>query len=71
LEGKWFAESAADAEAWGHLLCMHDPFHVILVQVDAAVAATLFRLDRLDNIGPARFAATDELAFFAFVGVVR
>jgi hypothetical protein len=61
LEGKWFAESRTDALAWGRLLFGANPFRVVSATVPALAAEQLFRLQRLDNIGPARFVAAEAL----------
>jgi len=61
LEGKWFAENRRDADAWGLLLYGTAPFRVVWVLIPGRIAASFFRLSRLDNIGPARFAVSDSL----------
>jgi hypothetical protein len=63
MQGHWFAESAADAARWGNLLYPggNQPFVVVEVEVPTAAADLLFRLPKLDNIGPARFADDAEL----------
>jgi hypothetical protein len=61
LEGKWFAESRPDAAAWGLLLYGSTPFRVVSVLIPGRIAASFFRLRRLDNIGPARFAVSESL----------
>lgn len=65
LEGKWFAESAAEARRWGQLL--GGLFVVIEVEFPDDVAEMLFRIERLDNIGPARFADKDQLEYAVLV----
>ena len=61
VEGKWFAESAEDAAQWGKLLYGEQPFRIIAIQIEEASANQLFRLIKLDNIGPARFAEVEQL----------
>lgn len=63
LEGKWFAELAADAAAWGRLFFRHTAVphdRIIQVQVAKNVADRFFRIEMLDGIGPARFLAVDD-----------
>ena len=62
LEGKWFAESQRDAEAWGRMLFGTIPFRVVSTTVSSTIAAGFFRLEWLDNIGPARFADIEQLS---------
>ena len=61
LEGKWFAETKDDADRWGQLLYGAAPFHVVQVEIPAEVAALMFRLPVLDQIGPARYADGEVL----------
>jgi hypothetical protein len=64
LEGKWFAESHAEAVKWGKALArLSGASHanIVAVEFPEDVAAGLFRLRNLDGIGPARFATTVEL----------
>jgi hypothetical protein len=58
FQGKWFAEVAEHAAAWGRLFYRQTglPFHIVVVDVPRNLADRLFRLPSLDNIGPARFA---------------
>ena len=64
LEGKWFAETAADARAWGAAFARIAGIrHVKIVEVEisAAHGRRLHRIEMLDGIGPARFATIDQL----------
>jgi hypothetical protein len=61
MEGKWFAESAADAVNWGNKFYPGGNFTVIEAQFPTDVADTFFRLERLDGIGPARYGELDIL----------
>ena len=64
LEGKWFAETIENARAWGHWfsgISGMNHARIVVVDIPDAMAARLFRLDRLDDIGPARFVSLDEL----------
>jgi hypothetical protein len=63
FQGKWFAESLADAIAWGKLLhpIAATGFLVIEIDLPQTVADQFFRLPLLDGIGPARFADVTEL----------
>ena len=60
LQGKWFAEKVAHAAEWGRRLfhLCGPPFHIVLVDVPAALANQMFQLTYLDHIGPARYAET-------------
>jgi hypothetical protein len=75
MQGHWFAESAADAARWCSLLypAVNQPFVIVEVEVPTAAADLLFRLPKLDNIGPARFADDGELVIFnhAKVGPIQ
>lgn len=64
LEGKWFAERADDAREWGRRFARtsgipHD--RIVEAEVDSATADQFFRLPRLDEVGPARFAEIGQL----------
>jgi hypothetical protein len=61
LEGKWFAESADDAAKWGDALQGPGNYRIIEVEFSAEVAEQLFRVQRLDNIGPACYSELHEL----------
>jgi hypothetical protein len=63
MEGKWFAETAADALEWGQRL-NNSVGAVISVRVPTNLAGQLHRIPKLDGIGPARFANGDQLAQF-------
>ncbi len=70
LAGKWFAERASHAETWGHRLYVALPFHVIEVEVAERVADQWYRVPRLDNIGPSRYAEEADLLLITLVGEV-
>jgi hypothetical protein len=57
-QGKWFAESAEHARAWGQVLqrLTGEAFEVVQVELPREVADQMFRIAALDGIGPARFA---------------
>ncbi len=63
MAGKWFAETAIDAAEWGRRFYQWTltPFFVVQVDVTEAVAEQMFRIDNLDNIGPARRASSGNL----------
>jgi|ERR1044072_8071417 hypothetical protein len=61
VDGKHFAESPQDAEEWGSWLYDEDDFRIVAVELPEAEADKLMRWDRLDAIGPARFAELHEL----------
>src|ERR1700693_1346358 len=53
LEGKWFAETARDAMAWGEFFARisgvaHD--RIISIEIDGGVAAEFWRVSMLDGI---------------------
>ena len=58
MQGKWFAESADDAAAWGRAFYRYGggAFYIVQASVPRAVADRMFRHPRLDGIGPARYA---------------
>src|SRR5271156_3698591 len=59
--GKFFAESGGDALQWGAVLEGVGNFRILEVEFPKMVADQFMRFNRLDNIGPARFARFDEL----------
>lgn len=62
MEGKWFAELLDDALAWGNQLYPKgDVFHVVRAFVPQDAADLMFRIPRLDQIGPARYADEEVL----------
>jgi hypothetical protein len=70
FQGKWFAERPEEAAEWGRQFYPSGSFHLIEVEADDTVAAKLFRLPSLDQIGPARFAEILDLPRFLFVGEI-
>jgi hypothetical protein len=61
LEGKWFAVNAEDAARWGNALQGLGNYRIIEVEAPEKIAEQFFRVDWLDNIGPAMYAELDEL----------
>lgn len=61
LGGKFFAENPADAARWGDALEGAGRCRLVEVEVASNAADNLMRWERLDNIGPARYAELDEL----------
>ncbi|SIO92800.1 RHS repeat domain-containing protein [Vibrio spartinae] len=62
MEGKWFAESYNDAVAWGHRMGHGgDTFRVVQVDVPDEIADNFYRVEKLDNIGSARYAELEDL----------
>ena len=57
MEGKWFAETLSHAMEWGYKMQGAGNFRVVATSVSKTFADTMFRLPRLDGIGPARYAA--------------
>lgn len=61
LEGKFFAEHPDHAAAWGEALEGAGKYHIVEVELTASVADELMRWERLDGIGPARYADLSQL----------
>ena len=58
MGNKWFAESAADAAAWGKKFFAFDKeaFFTLRVEVPNDLAKQMMKNPRLDGVGPARSA---------------
>jgi hypothetical protein len=61
LEGKFFAESAEDAAQWGEMLEGASHYRIVEVALPASVAKSLWRWEKLDGIGPARYGESLQL----------
>jgi hypothetical protein len=61
LEGKFFAEHPEHAAMWGEALTRGGAYRIVEVELLARVAAGMLRWERLDGIGPARYAALSQL----------
>jgi hypothetical protein len=70
LSGKSFAETPEHATRWGELLEGHGKYIVVKAELSSEVADTLFRIERLDGIGPARYVEADQLDKVRLVGEV-
>jgi hypothetical protein len=70
LNGKWFAEEIEHAVRWGELLHGPGNYGIVKVEVPGAVANNLFRIEKLDGIGLARYVEADQLADLRVVGEV-
>lgn len=70
LDGKWFAEASGHAARWGDLLEGPGRYVVIEAAMPSEIADTLFRLARLDGIGPARYVEADQLGELRVIGEV-
>jgi hypothetical protein len=68
MGGKWFAESQVDAFAWGNLMVFEPDFIIIEIELSEEVANNLFRIEWLDNIGPARYAEIPQLVDAIIIG---
>ena len=55
MEGKWFADRAADASEWGRRLYRGEPFRVVETHVPRSVAARFHYEPDHETIGPARY----------------
>ena len=70
MNGKWFAETSEHAARWGDLLEGPGKYSVVEAAMSAKIADTLFRIARLDGIGPARYAEADQLGEIRVIGKV-
>jgi hypothetical protein len=61
LEGKWFAENADDAATWGVKMDFGGKPTVIEADFPTSAADDMFKVDKLDGIGPARYAEEGQL----------
>jgi hypothetical protein len=63
MQGKWFAETPDNAASWGQSFSrmLGGTFHLVQVDIPQDVAAKMFRVSSLDQIGPARYAEGDVL----------
>jgi hypothetical protein len=63
MQGKWFAESPDNAAAWGQSFSrmVGGTSHLVQVDIPQDVAAKMFHVSSLDQIGPARYAEGDVL----------
>jgi hypothetical protein len=61
LEGKFFAETAEDAAAWGEALEGVGRYRVVEVEFPTSAANTFVRWEKLDDIGPARYGELHQL----------
>jgi hypothetical protein len=61
MEGKWFAESGADAKTWGEKMDFGGNPTVIEADFSTSTADGMFRVEKLDGIGPARYAEEAQL----------
>lgn len=70
LSGKWFAEELTHAVRWGELLEGPGNYAIVKVELPSVIADTLFRIERLDGIGPARYVEAAQLAYVLVTGEV-
>jgi hypothetical protein len=61
LEGKFFAENYEDAQQWGDIMNGAGNHQVIKVNIPKEIADQMMKWDKLDGIGPARYATLDQL----------
>ncbi|WP_380168902.1 DUF6531 domain-containing protein [Jannaschia sp. R86511] len=59
MEGKWFAETSEHAQQWGDAL-NGGAGDIVTTNLPRDVADSLMRLEKLDGIGPARYAVDLE-----------
>lgn len=74
VEGKFFAETIEDAEAWGRWFhartgVVHD--RIVAVQLSREQINGMCRFPMLDGIGPAVFASPGELPEPADIEIIR
>lgn len=70
MSGKWFAETSEHAARWGKLLEGAGNYIVVEAEVTSYIADALFRIVRLDGIGPAMYVEADQLHEVRVVGEV-
>jgi len=61
VEGKYFAETASGAAEWGRRLFEITPHRILQLTFDQRLADQFYRWQRLDGIGPARYATIEQL----------
>jgi len=63
VAGKYFAEAAEHAEQWGMALYLEgkSAFKIVDAKIPTVQADKFMRWERVDNIGPARFAELNQL----------
>jgi RHS repeat-associated protein len=61
LGGKWFAETLEHARQWGDLLNGKGASRILEVKLPKSGADQLMRIERLDNVGPARYGELGQL----------
>jgi RHS repeat-associated protein len=61
LGGKWFAETKDHAKRWGDLLNGEAKSIILETKISKTQADSLMKVDRLDNIGPARYGEFQQL----------
>lgn len=71
LLGKWFAKNADDAVKWGEALLGRGNFRIIIVEIPIERVKQFFKLERLDNIGPAYYAEIELLSQVNFQELLR
>ncbi|KAF1714291.1 hypothetical protein CSC71_04445 [Pseudoxanthomonas sangjuensis] len=61
LEGKWLAESLKHAKEWGDKLNGKGISKLLEIKLPKSIADKLFRVEKLDGVGPARYAELSQL----------
>jgi len=62
MEGKFFAETAADAAKWGNAFTSgQGGYRIISATVPESAASQFMRWESLDAIGPARYAELGQI----------
>jgi hypothetical protein len=62
VEGKYFAEHPEHAATWGDAFYGRGQYRIVEVRLPSEVASAFHWWAELDGIGPARFAALEQLA---------
>lgn len=70
MTGKWFAEKPEHAARWGDLLEGAENYRVIAVEAPLDTADSLFRIEKLDGIGPTLYVEADQLTQAQALGEV-
>jgi len=61
IEGKFFATTPQDAQAWGQKFYPSGDYRIVEIQVSQTKASTFLYWNRLDGIGPAAYSDVHQL----------
>jgi len=68
MSGTRFAESLEDAYKWGELMAYDPAFIIVEIEIPNEIADDFFRIEWLDNVGPARYAEIPQLVDAIIIG---